>query len=99
MAFLPAELVVIGVAAALFGIRPGWSVWSWLLVGYAFFFGMFGALLDLPEFIADISPFSHLTVMPLAALEALPLAALVFIAVCLLSVGRALFQHRDLDVP
>lgn len=99
MAFLPAVLVVIGVAAALFGSRPGWSVWSWLLVGYAFFFGMFGALLDLPDFIADISPFNHLTVMPLAGLEAVPLVALAIIAAALLTIGRALFQHRDLDVP
>lgn len=99
MAFLPAVLVVIGVAAALFGIRPGWSVWAWPLVGYAFFFGMFGALLDLPDFIADISPFSHLTVMPLDQLDAVPLIALVVIAAGLITVGRALFQHRDLDVP
>ncbi|WP_433003408.1 ABC transporter permease [Kribbella sp. CA-294648] len=98
IAFLPAVLVIIGVAAALFGIRPGWSVWSWLLVGYAFFFGMFGALLDLPDLIADISPFNHLTVMPLANLEAVPLAALAIIAAALLTIGRALFQHRDLDV-
>lgn len=99
MAFLPAVLVVIGVAAALFGVRPGWSVWVWLLVGYAFFFGMFGALLDLPDFIADVSPFSHLTVMPLDQLDAVPLIALAVIAAGLITVGRALFQHRDLDVP
>ncbi|MEU4396516.1 polyketide antibiotic transporter [Kribbella sp. NPDC023855] len=99
LAFLPAELVVIGVAAALFGIRPGWSVWVWLLVGYAFFFGMFGALLDLPGLVADISPFSHLTVMPLKGLDAVPLIALAAIGVALLTAGRTTFQHRDLDLP
>ncbi|WBQ01896.1 ABC transporter permease [Kribbella sp. CA-293567] len=98
LAFLPPVLVVVGVAAALFGIRSGWSVGAWLLVGYAFFFGMFGALLDLPDVVAEISPFAHLTVMPLAQLEVLPLIALVVIAVSLAGVGRAVFRHRDLDL-
>lgn len=99
VAFLPAVLVVIGLVAALFGLRTGLAAWVWLLVGYAFFFGMFGALLSLPNFFADISPFSHLTVMPLKQLEALPLVALVVIAAGLAGAGRALFQHRDLDAP
>ncbi len=99
LAFLPAVLVVIGLAAALFGIRPGWAVWVWILVGYAFFFGMFGALLELPDFVADVSPFSHLTVMPLAGLEAVPLIALAVIGAALLGAGRTAFQRRDLDLP
>ncbi|GAB2614040.1 hypothetical protein [Kribbella endophytica] len=92
-------LVVVGLAAALFGLRPGLTVWAWLLVGYAFVFGMFGALLDLPSLVVDLSPFSHLTVMPLARLEATPLIALTVIAASLALIGRTRFQRRDLDAP
>ena len=99
LAFLPPILVVVGLAAALFGLRPGLAVWAWLLVGYAFFFGMFGALLDLPSLVVDLSPFSHLTVMPLDRLEIAPLVVLTLIAAVLLVLGRALFQRRDLDAP
>ncbi|MGC4942252.1 ABC transporter permease [Kribbella sp. DT2] len=99
LAFLPPVLVVIGLAAALFGLRPGLAVWAWLLVGYAFFFGMFGALLDLPSLVANLSPFNHLTVMPLAGLEAAPLVIITAIALALGLLGRTLFQRRDLDAP
>lgn len=98
IAFLPPVLVVIGLAAALFGLRPAVSAWAWLLVAYAFFFGMFGALLGLPDVFNDLSPFSHLTVMPLTNLEALPLVALFAIAAALALVGGLLFSKRDLDL-
>ncbi|MGC4938547.1 TetR family transcriptional regulator [Kribbella sp. DT2] len=82
----------VGLAAALFGLRPGLAVWAWLLVGHAFFFGTFGALLDLPSLVVDLSPFSHLTVMPPAGLEATPLIALTVIGGALTFVGRTLFS-------
>jgi ABC-2 type transport system permease protein len=99
LAFLPPVLVVVALTTALFGIRPGLAVWAWLLVGYAFFFGMFGALLDLPALFADLSPFSHLTVMPLDRLNVVPLVVLTAIAAALALLGRTLFQRRDLDAP
>jgi len=99
LAFLPAVLVVAGVAAALFGLRPAVSAWAWVLVAYAFFFGMFGALLDLPSVFGDVSPFDHTTVMPLSKLEFLPLALLMAIAAGLAVAGNASFRRRDLDVP
>jgi ABC-2 type transport system permease protein len=99
LAYLPAVLVVIGAAAALFGLRPGLSTWAWFVVGYAFFFGMFGALLDLPALFADLSPFGHTTAMPLSGIEPLPLIALTAIAVILTVAGSISFRHRDLDLP
>ena len=99
MAYLPPVVVVIGLTAALFGLRPGVAVWAWLLIVYAFFFGMFGALLELPGVVADLSPFNHLTVMPLDRIEALPLILLAAIAAALLLIGRMLFDRRDLDLP
>ena len=41
--------------------------WAWFVVAYAFFFGMFGALLDLPDVFANLSPFGHTTAMPLSS--------------------------------
>ncbi len=99
LAYLPAVLVVIGVAAALFGLRSGVSTWAWFVVGYAFFFGMFGALLDLPGLFADLSPFGHTTAMPLSGIEPLPLIALTVIAVILTVAGSISFRQRDLDLP
>ena len=98
LAYLPAVLVVIAVAAALFGLRPGASTWAWIVVAYAFFFGMFGALLKLPDLFADLSPFGHTIAMPLSSIEVLPLIVLTAIAAVLTVAGGLNFRRRDLDL-
>jgi ABC-2 type transport system permease protein len=99
LVYLPAVLVVIGLAAALFGLKPAASTWAWFVVAYAFFFGMFGALLDLPDIFADLSPFGHTTAMPLESIDLLPLAVLTVIAAALTVAGGLTFDRRDLDLP
>ncbi|NIK59235.1 ABC transporter permease [Kribbella shirazensis] len=98
LAFVPAVLMVVGVAAVLFGLRPGASSWAWLVVAYAFFFGFFGALLDLPDGFAKHSPFGHTTAMPLSSIEALPLILLTAIAAVLTVAAGISFRRRDLDL-
>ncbi|GAA1619656.1 exporter of polyketide antibiotics [Kribbella sancticallisti] len=98
LAFLPAVLVVGGLAAALVGIRPGVAAGAWILVAYAVIFGMFGPLLDLPAMFADVSPFGHTTIMPLSSLRVLPLAVLVVVAGALVAAGRVTFRRRDLEL-
>jgi ABC-2 type transport system permease protein len=97
LAYLPAVMVVAGLAAALFGVRPALSSLAWIVVGYGFFFGMFGALLDLPDVVSDLSPFAHTTPMPLADLPLVPLAVLIALAVVLAVAGGNWFRQRDLE--
>ncbi|MEU8223693.1 polyketide antibiotic transporter [Kribbella sp. NPDC048915] len=97
LAFLPAVLVVAGLAAALFGVRPSWSALAWIVVGYAAFTGLFGALLDLPAWVADLSPFAHITPSPLSDLEAAPLVVLAILAGGLAVAGSTAFTHRDIE--
>lgn len=97
LAFLPAVMVVAGVAAALFGLRPATSALAWIVVAYAVFFGMFGALLNLPGWMLDLSPFAHTTAMPLADLPMAALVVLVVLAAVLAIVGSTGFRRRDLE--
>ena len=97
LAFLPAVMVVAGVAAALFGVRPSVSALAWIVVGYAVFFGMFGALLDMPSWVTDLSPFAHTTAAPLADLPAVPLLILAALAAALALAGSTTFRHRDIE--
>jgi ABC-2 type transport system permease protein len=97
LAFLPAVMVVAGVAAALFGLRPAAATLAWIVVAYAVVFGMFGALLNLPDLIADMSPFAHTTAMPLADLPLAPLALLTVLAAVLAITGSISFRRRDLE--
>ncbi|HHJ98520.1 MAG TPA: ABC transporter permease [Actinobacteria bacterium] len=95
---VPPILVVLGVAALLFGLLPRATGASWALVAYGFIMGTFGALMDLPDVAFDISPFEHPARMPLEEFELVPVAVLVAIAVALVAVGLAAFRRRDLDV-
>ncbi|TCC32145.1 ABC transporter permease [Kribbella sindirgiensis] len=97
LAYLPAVMVVAGLTGALFGVRPGLSSLAWIVVGYGFFFGMFGALLDLPDIVSDLSPFAHTTPMPLADLPLAPLAVLTALAAVLVIAGNLSHRNRDLE--
>lgn len=97
---LPAVLVFLGVTALAFGAFPRRSAliaWGAFLV--ALITGpMFGPLLDLPERVMDLSPFTHVAGPPADTVEPLALGVLLVVAVLLWSLAMVLFRRRDLDV-
>ena len=97
LAFLPAVMVVAGIAALLFGFRPAASALAWIVVAYAVFFGMFGVLLNLPEWVTDLSPFAHTTALPIAELPLTPLVVLAALAAVLAVAGGTAFRRRDIE--
>jgi ABC-2 type transport system permease protein len=57
---LPAALLYLAVLALVFVARPGWTIGlGWTLLGLGTVFGPFGGLVGLPEWIRDLSPFTH----------------------------------------
>jgi ABC-2 type transport system permease protein len=94
---LPAALVVAGVAVALFGLLPGWSVTGgWLALGLAALIVLFGQALQLGQWLVDISPFSHVPKLPGGVVSAAPLCWLSVAALALAGVGLAGLRRRDL---
>lgn len=93
---VPAVLVVLGVATALFGVLPRALPAAWFLVGFSFFTGTFGQMLELPSWLAGLSPFDHLAEMPIESFAVTPVLALVAIAGGLTLVGLAGLRHRDI---
>jgi ABC-2 type transport system permease protein len=91
----PAVLVVGGVAAALVGSAPRWSALAWVLVAWAVLAGMFGALLGLPGWALDLSPFGWVPAVPVDAPAFGPLAGLTGVAVVLGAGALAGFRRRD----
>lgn len=94
-AHLPAVLVVVGAAVALWGLRPAWSSAAWAVVALVVAVGLFGDLLRLPGWVRRISPLEHSPGMPAEPFDALPLAVLVLVAAALLAAGVAGFARRD----
>ncbi|MHB1477982.1 MAG: ABC transporter permease, partial [Coriobacteriia bacterium] len=95
---VPPVLVVLGVAALLFGLLPRATGAAWVVVAYGFMMGTFGALMDLPEVAFTLSPFEHPARMPLEEFEVVPVVVLVAIAAALVAAGLVAFRRRDLDV-
>ena len=95
---IPAVLVVLGVAALLFGTRPRAIPATWALVAYGVLVGTFGRLLDLPGLALDISPFEHLARMPLVAVELLPVVVLIALAAATTALASLTFRRRDITV-
>jgi ABC-2 type transport system permease protein len=93
---LPAVLVLIGIAVALFGLVPRWALAAWGALAVVSIVGVFAELLRLPTWVRAISPFDHLPAAPAEAVSVGPLAALGVVAVALIAAGLGGLRRRDL---
>jgi ABC-2 type transport system permease protein len=94
----PAVLVVLGLAAMLFGVAPRLIGLSWIVLVYGFITAVFGQLMGLPDWAFDLSPFGHAAVMPLEDFAPVPAAGLAILAAALVAIGLIGFGRRDVDV-
>ncbi|SCL22830.1 ABC-2 type transport system permease protein [Micromonospora pallida] len=94
---VPALLVLAGVVVLFFGLLPRAAVpLSWATLIVFLLLGQLGAVLELPQVMLDLSPYTHVPALPATDLTVLPLAVLTGIAVLLLAAGLAGFRRRDL---
>lgn len=94
--YLPAVWVLVGLAIGLWGLFPRWSPAAWAAVVGCFVIGFFRELLDLPQWLADLSPFEHTPLVPAAELRLAPLMVLTALAAGLTALGLAGFRRRDI---
>jgi ABC-2 type transport system permease protein len=96
MVHLPAVWVMVGVVAVLFGVLPRLTSWSWGLFGAVVVVGVLGAILQLSQWIIDLSPFTHVPAVPSRQLVVQPLAWLLGMVVAMAITSFAGFRRRDL---
>lgn len=96
LVYVPVVWLVAAVALALIGALPRLSALVWLLVAYAVIVSSFGELLGLPAWMAKISPFSWVPLVPAEAFMLAPVAGLSVTAAGVLSVGIVAWRSRDL---
>lgn len=92
----PAIWLTASIAVLLFGISSRASVAGWgLLVAFIVIWSVasFG---DLPDWIVDLSPYSHVSAVPAVPLDVTPLIVMTGIAAVLTATGLALWRRRDL---
>lgn len=95
LAKLPAVWVLIAVAAALGGAVPRFAPFAWAVLLVTFLVGELGPSMQLPSWILDASPFTHLSQLPGGTFEVVPSLALVAVTAVLVVLGGVAYLHRD----
>ncbi|KAA9164997.1 ABC transporter permease [Amycolatopsis acidicola] len=96
LAQLPAVWVVAGIALMVFGFVPKYATAGWSAASLSLALALYGPVLNLPQGVLDISPFTHIPKLPSATLTATPLVWLTGIALVALAAGLTGFRRRDI---
>lgn len=97
LAQLPAVWVLAGLALLLYGISPRLALVAWAALAGTVVVGFFAEPMQLPPWVRDLSPFSHLPQLPAADLTwGAPIAVLA-VAVVLGAVGLGALRRRDIE--
>jgi len=94
--YLPAVLSLAGLAVLLDGWRPEWVGVAWAGLGACFVIGWLGPLLDLPQWVSNLSPFTHVPHVPVAAATWAGPSYTLLAAALLVALGWAGLRRRDL---
>jgi ABC-2 type transport system permease protein len=96
LAQLPAALVLVGLAMLAFGVLPdACTAIGWTGLGLVVALNIFGQMLQLPNWIMNISPFTHAPRLPGGPVPVTSLALLSVLAVALCVAGLGGLRHRD----
>ncbi|PJI86552.1 ABC transporter permease [Luteimicrobium subarcticum] len=91
----PAALVVGGVALVLYGWRPRLVGLGWALVVAIVLVVLLGSALHLPQWVLDLSPFTHVPAVPVDDVDVVPLAVLLGVALILGALAFVGFCRRE----
>lgn len=98
LAYWPAVMVLVGVAAALFGWVPRLAIpLTWGVVAAMWFATMLGEVFGLPQWLLDALPFSAVPYVPLEDMSWTPLIVLTLVAGALAWSGVERFARRDVQ--
>ncbi len=97
LVMVPAMWIIGGVALVAYGISPKLALASWGYYAFVLVVGMLGALLELPQWVLNLSPFEHVPAIPSEAMSWGPVVVLVATAAALAAVGFGALRRRDLS--
>ncbi len=97
LAYAPALWLTVGLATVLFGWWPRAAAAAWAVPAYSFLTVYLGEIIEMPDWLANLSPIGHVPQVPAAELDLVPLAVLTVLAAVLIWVGLVGFRRRDLE--
>lgn len=93
---IPGVWVVVGLAMLLHGWAPSLGWVAWLVLGWSAVVTWVGALLDLPEWLLELTPFAALPQVPVESLRWPPVLLTTALAVAFAGAGVVGYRRRDL---
>jgi ABC-2 type transport system permease protein len=94
---VPAVLVLVGIVVLAIGVAPRAASLGWAALVAFLLLGELGPLLQLDQWLLDVSPYTHVPKLPGGTLTATPLIGLTAVAVALIVAGLTAFGRRDLE--
>ena len=95
LAYVPALWVLVAIAFLIFGFGPRVVAVVWAVFGLFVVIGFLGELLELPNWLMDLSPFQHVPALPAEGFTAVPVVALTIVAATVVAAGMVAFGRRD----
>ena len=92
----PAVWTVAALAVLCFALRSSLTHVGWAIVVLAATLGQVGELLGLPDWVSDLSPYSHAPRMPVEDFAPIPALVLSAISVAALAVAWWSYRRRDI---
>jgi ABC-2 type transport system permease protein len=99
-ATLPVPLLVLGLVVLLYGVRPAWAVPAATVVAVGgYLVELFGPAFDWPGWVMDLSPYHHLSMVPVEPVAWPATWVLLGLAVVAGTLGFVGYRRRDLACP
>jgi len=96
LVYAPAVLAMIGLGKLIIGFAPRKTGLVWLYLGYSFFVVYLGEMLQLPDWMAQLSPFGHIPRYPIEEIVFSTLIIITLIAGGLMALGFWGYNRRDI---
>jgi ABC-2 type transport system permease protein len=97
LSYGPAVLLVAALALAVVGWRPRWAALAWAAVAFVLLQLVLGETLRLPQWVDALSPFWHLSEVPVEPLGVVPLLSELVLAGALVLLALSGYRRRDVD--
>lgn len=97
LGYVAPALVLSGLARLCHGLIPRFAGLAWAGVGLVAVVLVFGELLNLPRWVIDLSPYSHLALAPLESFSWGGFAGVLVVAILLSLAGQGAFRRRDVQ--
>ena len=96
LVYAPPMWLMVGLTMALVGVVPRWVGASWAILAAFVVVGFLGAVLHLPTWLQNLSPFERVPQLPAASLTLLPLVVISAIAAAFTLAGLGALRRRDI---